>query len=731
MKLPNRTLPLCVAALLFLVSTAAAKNLRIDVDPAFVPSGILYDRVLPLAGLEELDGSPSASVMTPARFRQALHEINRASMVPRSWPGADALRDRARALDPFAPVPVGIIDVSYERIQPDALARGLVRVAGDEVRVASRDALASARAFAASALRGEGYRGGAMAFVFPRDLYIGNGPSPPRLEVDFDDGVGLRVVRFDEPVSVLYPHEGAKTIVVRSVREDGAVFQSRFGFRVAALAAPVPDDTIHVTATIPYQAAYGTGEAYVYLAPGHATVTNPVVVVEGFDIDNTLNWDEIYALLNDENLIEDLRGYGYDAVVLNFTEGTAPIQENAFMLLELLGQIQSLLPAQASYAMVGASMGGLVGRYALAYMETHAIPHRVATFITFDTPHNGANIPLSIQHWLDFFGPESTEAAFLLSRLDTPAARQMLVYHHSFLPESTPGPASLRADFESDLAAVGDFPAQPRLVAVANGSGNSTGQGFAAGAQIIQYEYNIGIAAVTGNCWAVPDGAGAVIFDGLYFILFSQNRSKTVTLSTGAPFDNAPGGSRNTMAQMDSVEAPAGDIVALYDNHCFIPTISALDINTSDLFYDASADPALVSSTPFDAVYFPLVNQPHVDVTPENKAWFLSEILGTSTAAQTATARTPVQLSQNTPNPFNPATIIRYSIPARARVRLEVFDVRGARVATLVDGVLDAGAHRAEWDGRDRTGSKVSSGVYFYRLSAAGAVLTRRMVLLK
>jgi len=730
-RMDNILRALLVSVLLTVAPAAHSKAIRVDIDPSLLPSGILYDRVLPISHLDRMDGSRHAEAVTPARWRQALHELSRASMVERSWPTADGVRARARELSPFAPIPVGVIDVSYEQLQPDARERGLVTVEGDIVRVVSEGAVFSSRAFAAAPIRHAGYRGGAMAFVFPRTLYVTNEATEPHLRVDFGDGEGFRPVGFDTPVPVYYATTGDHTIEVRATHDGDATLESRFTFRVAALAAPLPHDTIQVTASIPYQAVQGTGEAYVYLAPGHTSVTNPVVVVEGFDIDDTLNWDELYELLNDENLLEDLRTAGYDAVVLNFTDGTAPIQRNAFMLVELLQQIQSMIAPQAKYALVGASMGGLVSRYALAYMEDTAIPHRVATFVSFDTPHNGANIPLGLQWWLDFFGPESDAAAFLLSRLDTPAARQMLVYHHAFSPSSTPGADALRASFESDLAAVGDFPAQPRLVAVANGSGNSAGQGFNAGDQIIQYEYNIGLANVIGNCWAVPDGTGGTIFDGLYFILFVQNRSLTVTLTTGAPYDNAPGGSRNSMAQMDSTEAPVGDIIALHDDHCFIPTISALDVNTTNLFYNAAADPNLVSNTPFDAVYVPLANQPHVDVTPENKTWLLSEILGTSTAAPKPSAPATVRLWQNTPNPFNPSTSIAFSIPERGHVRLEVFDVRGARVTVLADGVFGPGAHRIQWDGRARDGARLASGVFFYRLTSAGTVLSRRMLLLK
>jgi hypothetical protein len=71
-------------------------------------------------------------------------------------------------------------------------------------------------------------------------------------------------------------------------------------------------------------------------------------------------------------------------------------------------------------------------------------------------------------------------------------------------------------------------------------------------------------------------------------------------------------------------------------------------------------------------------------------------------------------LEQNFPNPFNPSTVIRYYLPAVARVTLKVFDVLGREIATLVDGPTQAGPHSVTWNA-----SSVGSGVYFARLIAA------------
>ncbi|HEU4366512.1 MAG TPA: FlgD immunoglobulin-like domain containing protein, partial [Candidatus Krumholzibacteria bacterium] len=92
-----------------------------------------------------------------------------------------------------------------------------------------------------------------------------------------------------------------------------------------------------------------------------------------------------------------------------------------------------------------------------------------------------------------------------------------------------------------------------------------------------------------------------------------------------------------------------------------------------------------------------------------------------------------VLLEQNAPNPFNPSTRIVYVVrsPEAVRVSLDIFDARGRLVRRLVRQRPTAGPATATWDGRDDAGREVSSGVYFYRLTAGATTITRRMTLLK
>ena len=88
-------------------------------------------------------------------------------------------------------------------------------------------------------------------------------------------------------------------------------------------------------------------------------------------------------------------------------------------------------------------------------------------------------------------------------------------------------------------------------------------------------------------------------------------------------------------------------------------------------------------------------------------------------------------LGQNRPNPFNPTTVIEYTLPEAASVKLEVYNMLGQVVRTLVDGEQQAGRYSVAWDGRDDLGREVATGIYFYRLSAGKFHAVRRMVLVR
>ena len=88
-------------------------------------------------------------------------------------------------------------------------------------------------------------------------------------------------------------------------------------------------------------------------------------------------------------------------------------------------------------------------------------------------------------------------------------------------------------------------------------------------------------------------------------------------------------------------------------------------------------------------------------------------------------------LHPNYPNPINPTTTLRFSLPQAGEVELSIYNLMGQRVANLVRGVQEAGPHVLQWNGRDEQGRELASGVYFYHLQAGAQVETRKLLLLR
>ena len=90
-----------------------------------------------------------------------------------------------------------------------------------------------------------------------------------------------------------------------------------------------------------------------------------------------------------------------------------------------------------------------------------------------------------------------------------------------------------------------------------------------------------------------------------------------------------------------------------------------------------------------------------------------------------------LMVSQNHPNPFNPRTRIAFSLPQRGEVRITLYNVRGERITVLIDEIREAGPGFVDWHGLDARGAEVASGIYLYRVEAAGQEVIKKMALIR
>jgi hypothetical protein len=113
-------------------------------------------------------------------------------------------------------------------------------------------------------------------------------------------------------------------------------------------------------------------------------------------------------------------------------------------------------------------------------------------------------------------------------------------------------------------------------------------------------------------------------------------------------------------------------------------------------------------------------------------SWGLN-LLVTDHAASAVGSGMPAatRLIGNSPNPFNPRTVISFDLARSGPVRMDIYDLKGRRVRQLANRNYEAGRHEIVWDGRDSRGGETASGLYFFRMSTEDEVQTHKMLLVR
>lgn len=410
------------------------------------------------------------------------------------------------------------------------------------------------------------------------------------------------------------------------------------------LSAQICDNSI--TATIPYLSGYASGSYTIYpRSGGIATLSNlqhPIIIVEGFDYSQDYVCQDIYNMMNVSvsgvRLASTLRSRGYDLIVLNFDNGGDYIQRNAFLLVELIKQINQYkaLPNEKN-VVVGYSMGGLVSRYALTYMEQNNMNHATRLFISYDSPQQGANIAMGVQSLL--MGIRSSLGVFSLLvpelqdryfELTCPAAKQMLIYHDNGI-NGNPGdvvklPEHINFFNElRNLNSCNGYPKLSRNVAITLGSCTGKLQQDVYNTDMTPggYAFSFSWTYKKDPWFALAQSGFATALPSKYFPNCPSDYPSNIYLSYlggvvndfmalhadgQQPLDVVPGSNVNVYEQINDQLSRTVDIgnfsSSLYfKSPTMIPTVSALDLATNNYFYNVNADPNILSLTPFETIF--------------------------------------------------------------------------------------------------------------------------------
>ena len=314
---------------------------------------------------------------------------------------------------------------NYQQYKTNAYTNGDVIISNDRIfDKAGRNPYDTKTVFAITPLK-QHLQGSTFTFKLPSNLIYSNiGLNISNIKIDFGNGQGYQTVTTNNNKTISYTSGGEKEIKVKFSYTNGTIVQSHSKIWVDYVATnqntqarfngfgtDVIFDEQPITGAA-YNGSTATGLVTVELAPGHTQLTKPLIVIEGFDPENSFNY---FSFINSGGpggtnifingttfltLNQAIEDEDYDLVFVDFVNSTDFIQRNALMVEEVIRWVNQLKTASGSTeknAVLGMSMGGLVGRYALRDMEINGETHDTKLYISHDTPHQGANVPLAAQ----------------------------------------------------------------------------------------------------------------------------------------------------------------------------------------------------------------------------------------------------------------------------------------------------------------------------------------------
>jgi cytochrome P450 len=585
-----------------------------------VPSGVLAW----FGNTDFPDGDAAVPTLSQPAWEAMYFRIENAALERGTVKPLPLVKLDTRDLRPDGPLPIAIAHFRMA-VPRSAFASRVRSAAADGEQRFPNDNLTAVieerRAFAACALMHEqwglqtpAYRGRDVSFVIDPRFHLTNpGELPPdAVDADLGDGRGFQPVTIGEPFGAHYPSGDAATVAIRCRYGDTALtarFQVAIGDRPAA---PAPDDTWPLQAPAAADGTPGNaGRAWVFRAPGHTDVVNPVILVEGFP--GNRSCDYLYELLNQAGTVDGLRAAGYDLVIVGLDNGMSRIQDNAGVLADCIRKASAR--TGAPLVVGGVSMGGIISRLALARMEAAGEPHGTRAYLSIDAPHGGTYTSLGVQWFVHSLLQAAPGLGGFASLIDAPSNQQLMI---AWLNDGAVGQSPLRAELLSDLAAVGGYPKQPRKLAVSCGRGDGVGGAAQPGAQVMRWSGEPFVSVTTNT---LPGDEDGIVASGSWF-LAQPPALEPLVVDGGVAWDTAPGSQNTYNAEAAGVAAAigCGTVEHSADITCGVPTVSALDLE-QDPFA-----PVADGTGPFDAHVCSPDNVQHLQITPEVGTWILEEL---------------------------------------------------------------------------------------------------------
>lgn len=733
-------------------------------------TNILYDRVYNISNAANL----KSEEISTNNFLQVYHEMQRADFNKR-LPELEKIKEEANIGFANKQIPLSILISDFETIKKSEIdTKNVYLNSNNQMEIKSgvnypfeKHSLNLIGALLQKSKTNN------VDFILKSNLIFNTtNRTISSITASLNDSNDWKTILTNKPFQLNFTKNGNQIIHFKIVLSTGEIIKQSISFDIdcptisnnkKTTAAFSPQVVNSITATIPYQgygetASYlGQGEYQIFMDTTDGILDKPIFLLDGFDPEDTRNTSAIYQLLNygtsGQNLGDIVRAQGYDVIVLNFPSYTRPnsttvidggvdyIQRNAMVLVELINQINAQKVGNAQNVVIGPSMGGLISRYALRYMEQNNLNHDSRLYISFDAPHLGANVPIGYQHLFNYmgFGPvgDVTMQSLVNGMLKSPAAREMLIDHFEGHLQSgsstefltTPASAlqpvgcpNYRNTFQNELNSMG-FPTTTRNVSIANGAGNGTMTGTP-GMSVMNHTFTVSSTqraiiklnftpSITQNSIEVSH------FTGQQWVLFwitgyeSLAKSKAPSYTDG--LDSAPGG-RFDMNSLSSAGTGNAIFTEFMNNlnimyFDFIPAWSSMAISSTQNLYTPITSS---STTPFVASSIPITNENHVTLTDTNVPFALNEILNPTMSSQQNEAFNSIWIK----NPIKNSILINtdYSIE---NATISITDILGKTIFKIINQNIN---------GTLEIPIELTKGVYLINIKNEIGTITKKII---
>lgn len=617
----------------------------------------------------ELD---STNIVRPVDFQGVYYTLDFAAISPASktyFPSYDSELETQDNYLAMNMMPISIISAAYDRIDSNSLEDNRIEIVEGRYLytgpnpsspfIQQHSVLAATAKYTMA--------DSSVSFIIPSELIKQNQEKTlTHLTIDFDNGQGPILVNFDTPYEVNYDTEGKKHILYTYYYDDntteqshGEIYQPLENFKYKYV-----NDVFNTINGLPqgkvwwadsgmiadetFNGAKGKADVTIAYGCGNTKILKPLIVAPGIDHPQLvelsgresedylgfLNWLGQASTINGQILEDLLENEGYDLIYVDYENGADYIERNAKLLKTVINRVNQELVANGSnepITVLGISMGGVVARRALVELEADNVQHNVETYISFDSPHNGAYIPIGLQEMTQHVANARVlgipvrrmvrTVQLGMDILENPASNQLLMLHAAHTKNNKPNPDPLHPQLMAEMDNFG-FPQQVstrgvqiRNISITNGAGDGTQRtdiapndrmidfklnnrtlvnnftnatGFWAsvltGASQLLASINIDLdvnaTPANGNREEVYKGTIINIFNpfGIKIIPIPLTLSyKQVKVLSDFCLECVPGGSGGLAAQAGGVAFPG--LTFHSDNFTFMPSITGLAVN--------------------------------------------------------------------------------------------------------------------------------------------------------